>query len=381
MARPSLPIGAWGEINYTTKAGKHAAYARFRDYDGITRQILRTGASKSKAKTALLESLAERSKPSLGDITRDTKIRELADIYEAQMMASDLASQTKLNYKSKLVTIRRGLGGVTLAEASTGRLDRFVQAVASEHPGAARMVRTVLKNMMLLAVLNEALERNPMTETRAVSRGEPQFEVVRVGELSEIRALLRAWDRKIVNKQPRNGSLTDTIDMYTATGARTAEVLAFDWDSIRLDMEPYEVCIDKTLAKGTDGKLHVQPHTKNNSIRTLELPSAVAAMLLNRRVHATCNLVFPSEVGTPRWPDSMRRDWRQALSGTKFQGMRPGLYRKSVATHIAEQLGIEAARDQLGHSGLANIKYYVERSKRGPEAAAVLNELFEQSAD
>ena len=381
MVRPSLPIGAWGEINFTTKSGKPAAFARFRDYDGNTRQVLRTGATRAKAKTALLEALAERSRPSLGDITRDTKLRELADIYEAEMMGSDLASQTKLNYKSKLVTIKRGLGGVTIAEASTGRLDRFVQAVAKDHPGAARMVRTVLKNMMLVAVLHEAIDRNPMTETRAINRGEPQFEVVRAAELGEIRELLRAWDRKIINKHPRNGSLTDIIDMYTATGGRTAEVLAFDWPTIHLDTLPYTVRIDKTLAKGIDGKLYVQPHTKNNSIRTLELPGAVGAMLLRRRVNATCDLVFPSEVNTPRWPDSMRRDWRQALHGTKFQGMRPGLYRKSVATHIAEQLGVEAARDQLGHSGLANIKYYVERSKRGPEAAAVLDELFTQSAD
>lgn len=73
------------------------------------------------------------------------------------------------------VTIKTGSAAHLIAEASTGRLDRFVQAVAKDHPGAARMVRTVLKNMMLVAVLHEAIDRNPMTETRAINRGEPQF--------------------------------------------------------------------------------------------------------------------------------------------------------------------------------------------------------------
>lgn len=381
MGRPALPIGAWGEINYTTRSGKHAAYARFRDYDGRTRPVLRTGRTKAAARTALLEALADRAKPSLGGVTRETKVRELADIYEAEMLASDLGDQTKLNYKSKLETIRRGLGDVKLGEASPGRLDRFVQAVAKDYPGAARMVRTVLKNMMLLAVLDEVYDANPVTETRTVDRPTPDVTVLRVEDLGMIRKLLRAWDGKLIGRHPRNGSLTDAIDMYTATGARTAEVLALDWPSLRLDTEPYEVRIDKTVAKRVDGKLIVQPHTKNGMIRTLELPESVAGMLLRRRVDARCELIFPSAADTPRWPDSLRRDWRQALKGSPYEGLKPGLYRKTVATHVAERLGLEAARDQLGHSGLANLKYYVEQSKRGPEAAAVIDELFEQSAD
>lgn len=381
MARPPLPIGAWGEINFAERSGKPAAYARFRDFDGVTRPVLRTGRTKAQAKTALLEALSDRAKPSLGEITRDTKIRELADIYESEMVNSKLSDQTKLNYLSKLVTIRKGLGGVLLSEATPARLDRFVQAVAKDYPGAARMVRTVLKNMMLLAVLNGAVDQNPVSETRAVARTEPKVTALRLADLSAIRKLLTAWDRKLIGKTPRNGSLTDTIDMYTATGARTAEVLAFDWDSLGLDVSPYTVRIDKTVAKSLAGKLVVQTHTKTGMVRELELPEAVAGMLIRRRVNATCELIFPSQANTPRWPDSLRRDWREALYKSPYKGLKPGLYRKAVATHIAERLGVEAARDQLGHTGFANLKFYVEQSKRGPEAAAVINELFEQSAD
>ncbi|MFC7766450.1 hypothetical protein [Leucobacter soli] len=108
-----------GEINYTTRSGKPAAYALFRDFDGRSRPVLRTGPSRSKAKTALLEALAERAKPALGRISKDTRISELADIYEAEMLAdTELGDQTKLTYKSKLNSIRAGLGGVKLSEAT-----------------------------------------------------------------------------------------------------------------------------------------------------------------------------------------------------------------------------------------------------------------------
>ena len=44
MARPPLPIGAWGKIR-TEKLGpnRHCARARFRDYDGVTRDVQATG--------------------------------------------------------------------------------------------------------------------------------------------------------------------------------------------------------------------------------------------------------------------------------------------------------------------------------------------------
>ncbi|MFC7766451.1 tyrosine-type recombinase/integrase [Leucobacter soli] len=207
------------------------------------------------------------------------------------------------------------------------------------------------------------------------------MQVLRAGDLAKIRRLLQAWDRKLIGKHPRNGSLTDTIDMYTATGCRTAEVLAIGWPRLTLDTEPLTVRIDRTVVKNLEGKLVIQLHTKNKQIRDLELPHAVAGMLLRRRIDARSELVFPSEVNTPRWPDAMRREWRQALEGSEFAGLKPGLYRKAVATHVAERLGVEAARDQLGHTGLANLKYYVEQAKRGPEAAAVIDELFPESAD
>jgi len=381
MGRPPLPIGAWGEINYTKRAGKPAAYARFRDHDGRTRAVLRTGKTRAQARTALLEELADRTMPRNGEINGNTRLSELADIYQEEMMASKLADQSKLNYRSKLNTIRTGIGGIRLSEATPGRLDRFVQSVAKDYPSAAQMLRTVLKNMLSLAVLNDVFDHNPAAETRLIETDPVEVKALRAKDLHEIRKRLQAWDAAPVGKHPRNGSLTDVTDMYLATGGRTAEVLAFDWPSIDLDKDPYEVTVSKTLIKNLEGKLVVQMHTKTKLIRTLELPPSVGAMLIRRRVEATSDIVFPSSNGNLKRPDILRKEWHAALKGSKFEGLKLGVYRKAVATHIADRLGASAAREQLGHIGLAALKHYIEPAKRGPHAAAVIDELFLESAD
>lgn len=105
-------------------------------------------------------------------------------------------------------------------------------------------------------------------------------------------------------------------------------------------------------------------------------------MLVRRRIDSYCSLVFPSAVGTPIWPDNLRRHWKIAFEGTRYAALTPKLFRKAVATHLREQLGIEAASAQLGHADtLVTQRHYAEKVHRGPDAAAVLDALFAQSGE
>src|SRR3954447_6358523 len=78
--RPRLPVGTFGEI--TTRkleSGRFRASARFRDWDGHTRQVTATGKSASAAKTELKTQLADRMRIG-GDstaITADSRFVEL----------------------------------------------------------------------------------------------------------------------------------------------------------------------------------------------------------------------------------------------------------------------------------------------------------------
>jgi integrase len=110
-------------------------------------------------------------------------------------------------------------------------------------------------------------------------------------------------------------------------------------------------------------------------IAELELPPFVIPAVTTRAKHANNELVVPSAVGTPCRPDNLRRDWRWAVGGRASGSVTPGAFRKAVATLLSEELGAEAARDQLGHTGFGNLKNYVERASRGPAAAGTVQRL------
>src|SRR5215470_11889294 len=96
MARPPLPIGTWGNIR-TEKLGpnRHCARARFRDYDGKTRDIEATGTTGPAAIRALKEKLRDRATPNDDEITRETRINTLSERWIDEIIAEErLAPQT-----------------------------------------------------------------------------------------------------------------------------------------------------------------------------------------------------------------------------------------------------------------------------------------------
>lgn len=378
MPRPPLPLETYGKINRTTHNGKPAARAYYRDSDGITRKMLRTGKTPAAAENALKEALRDRLAPAGDVITRDSTLDELAAAWKSEMLIDDkLSDGTKRTYQDALSTILRGLSGVRVVEATPAKLHRYIQAVAQKTPGAARTARIVLKHMMAHAVYAGAISSNPVDETKAVTPKVPNVKALRSDDIAAIRDLLEAWDSGFDKyKRPRNGSVRDTMDMYAATGARTSEVLALRWTDFSFDTDPPTVTLNGTVVRGLDGKLGIQDRLKTDkSHRELELPPFVIPMLTMRAKDAYNELVFPSAVGTPRWPDNLRRDWRSALEGSAYARVTPGAFRKAVATLLSEEMGAEAARDQLGHTGFGNLKNYVERASRGPAAAGTVQRL------
>lgn len=379
MARPPLPLETYGTIKRMTHNGTPAARAYYRDSDGVTRRMLRTGKTPAAAETALKEALRDRLAPAGDIITPDSTIEALATSWKTEMLADEkLSDGTKRTYLAALVTILRGLSGVRIVEATPAKLHRYIQAVAKTTPGAARTSRIVLKHMMAHAVYAGALSVNPVAETKAVTPTAPKVKALRAADIATIRDLLEKWDTGVDKyNRPREGSVRDSMDMYAATGARTSEVLALRWTDFEFDTDPPMVTLNGTVVRRLDGKLKIQDRLKTEkSWRQLDLPPFVVPMLTERAKKAYNELVFPSTVGTPRWPDNLRRDWRDALEGTPFARVTPGAFRKAVATLLAEEMGAEAARDQLGHTGFGNLKNYVERASRGPASAGTVQKLL-----
>jgi len=146
MARPRLPLGAHGKVSRTEQTkNRWIAKARVRDLDGVTRLIKRrspTGVVDkygAQAEAALIDAVAERSAPSAGDLTGESMLSAVWQIYRAQLVADGKAPRTLDRYDYVAAKIMYGLGSIRLREATTQRLDIFIRTLNDNSgPSVAR---------------------------------------------------------------------------------------------------------------------------------------------------------------------------------------------------------------------------------------------------
>ena len=90
MSRPPLPIGTWGSISTnvieTDNNGtpiKRQSQAKFRDHDGVVRNMTAVGRSKTASEQALLKKLQDRARTNQsGELSSMHKINHLLDLWE-----------------------------------------------------------------------------------------------------------------------------------------------------------------------------------------------------------------------------------------------------------------------------------------------------------
>lgn len=386
MPRPPLELETWGRIRRTTVKGKPTAIAYYRDSDGVTRLMQRQGRTGPEAERMLIKALKKRLAPASEMLTSASTVSDLAIMWLDSK--ARLAEGSIRIYKNAIEKhISPGVGAVRLSEISVPRLDRFVTALTkSSGPGTATTAHVVLRGMFTLAARHGAVRPNPMTDVpapekrkRTTRRAAPNLEVVRA-----MRARFEEWDAGTEprpaddprRRRPRASELLDTTDMIIGTGVRTGELLALQWD--QLDLDAKLATIRRTIAQDRDGKFFVQEFTKTDAgYRELELPDHLVDMLMRRRVASYSAFVFASSVGTFRHPNNYRTSWRDALRDTDWKGTTPKSFRKTVATVLRDELGVEAAKDQLGHeSERTTLKHYADEVHRGPAAGLVLSKLF-----
>lgn len=379
MPRPPLILETWGKIRRTVVDGKPTAVAYYRDSDGVTRKMQRQGKSGADAERKLIEAMKARLAPTSEDLTRDSRVSQLAKKWMTETEARDLASGTIHQYRQSIDRhIVKGLGDVRLGEASVPRLDRFLKALAdSSGPGTATTARVVLRGMFGMAVRHGAIESNPIRDVAIPKPKRPRVAAPDITTVQGIRARFAEWDAGVDKRgQPRVTDLLDPCDMIIGTGVRTGELLALRWDD--LDLDTGTATVERTIAVGVDGKLRVQERPKTDtSERMLFLAPHTVQMLMRRRVASQSEFVFPSSVGTFRHPNNYRSKWREVFVGTPFVGTTPRSFRRSVATALRNSLGVGAAAAQLGHaSETTTIQHYVQQAHEGPEARSILEAFF-----
>lgn len=376
MPRPPLPIGTYGSIR-TYKQGKgFRAVTLFRDHDGITRRVERSGSTETAAKNALREYLRDRARVGGTDgITASTKLAEVARQWmlgvDSAVAAGRRSPGTAQQYRGSLDRhVLPAVGSLRVREATVPRLDLVVQTIR-DRSGAptAKIARTVLSGMLGLAVRHGAIPSNPVRDISRVEAG--SVRVPRALTPDERREWLAQLDGDPVAVRKE---LPDLCRWMLATGVRIGEALAVSWDEV--DLDAGTVLIEYTLIR-VKGVGLVRKSTKSSAgERVLPLPAFAVAMLRRRLEDSEggSQPVFPSTEGGWRDPSNTSRDLREARGSEGFSWVTSHVFRKTCAT-ILDDAGLSARMiaDQLGHSrpSITQDNYMGRRASSGATAAVI----------
>ena len=173
MARPPLPVGTYGKVDFLTlDNGQIRARARYRDHDGTTRPVTRFASTKAGAEQALKLAIRDRTGAVNGDVTAETRVHDLVTMWLTDVDSGGLTDRTKEHYR--YVTDRYvlpGIGGLRLREVTAGSVDRLLKAVLERNgAGAAKSTRSVVSSLLGVAVRHGALPSNPVRDVARVAR-------------------------------------------------------------------------------------------------------------------------------------------------------------------------------------------------------------------
>ncbi|WP_198537771.1 site-specific integrase [Frankia sp. KB5] len=352
----------------------------YRDFDGSTRQVERSGASAAAAQRRLKEALRDWITQAGGaaEITRDSRVEELAEHWWAEYAKLPKSPGTLRLYRDRLDRqVIPGLGPLRIRELTTAAVNRHIKAVTERNgPAVAKAVRTVLSNMCGHACRLDAMTINPCREVAPVRpRVNNPPRALSTSEVSQLRASL-SYDEAAIRQD-----LPDIVDAMLATALRIAEVLAIQWADIDLDEATIKTGGVVVRVKGEGLRIKSDSTSKIHE-RTLLLPCWGVDLFRRRkasRVESRCDYdpVFMSSVQTLKDPDNAHTQLRKAFDHMGYPWLVPHHLRKTAATAMDKDgLSAREIADQLGHSKTSmTLDSYMGRNMINPRAAKALESL------
>jgi integrase len=374
-----LPVGIHGNISVTQiRKGTFEAQCYLRDADGRRREVCRRGASRSAAKTALIEAIGNR--PAFGDseITAESTLTATAEAYFEQLERGVRDGQRSYNtlriYRSVWANeVGISVGKLRVREATTSRLNAYLVSTRDRlKPDYRLSVKTVLTNVCALAVRRGAIPTNPMRETEGIAREQKRVHALSVEQVT-------VWLKHLATDPIGvKYELFDFTLLMLATGARISEVLAVLIEDVNL--VDASVRLDHRIGRQTgQGLVRVPRRGGKGAGVTLHLPSW-AVDTVRRRIVQLGEETGPLFPGiTVRWRDPKRI--QVAIAQVRESAGMPDLtshvFRKTVAT-LLDQAGLDV-RDIATHLTHSSPKitesHYIARKARGKAGALALEFL------
>lgn len=387
MSRPRLTIGTYGEITTRRRpSGRIEARARYRDWDGATRLVQASGDTAAAATHALKAKCVDRNliAPSAGSLTIDSSFPDLVAYWLEDIELEDrLATATRQLYERDMRTlVLPAFKDLTLREIGVARCDQFLKRLAKDSYSKAKHARVVLRLALALAVRHEVLLRNPIDHVARLHRDARMPDAFTPEEITAIRAAIAYWEagREVSGPKP-DGQLGAIIEVMLGTSARIGEVLAIRRRDINLSVPSVRISGTIVSPKGEPTTRQDHPKTAR-SRRTIRLPgfaeTAVQRRLRELNTIDPDALLFCSREGTPLTTNNVRRQLRHVMNLAGIDGVTPHKFRRTVATTINEQAGVELASQLLGHTDPAiTIKHYIRRNETvDPTTAGLLEKAF-----
>lgn len=371
--RPRTPTENYGTIHTRRTGATWEASTYARNSTGRVQRIRKRGHTKPQAVTSLKEAVKELISPTEGDLHSGSTVKELCEKWLLEFDQSKRSQGTKNAYRAAVEgVIIPGLGDVALNECGVPRVDRFITGVK---PGRQKNVRAALKQAFALAVRHGVMSKNPMESVAVyIAPEKKNVEALEPKQIKQLFGHLAKYD------DAHTSVLLDGAVFMAGTGARIGETMASMFPDFNLAKGI--VSLNYTTQEDSDGKLFRQENGKGRgSDRDLVMPNKVVLMLKRRQLAAVTDLVFPSARLTMRWPNNYRRQWREALKDSKFEGVSPKWLRRSVATQIAHEIGSEAAAKQLGHTDdEITMQHYIQAQRELVDFTTVLDGLMGEVA-
>jgi len=390
MARPLKKPGELGSVSFETRGQKVLARARIRSGGGKMVPISASGQDEAMARAALERRANEvwGFVPVLPSATIEILATSwIAELWERHAASPDdpvLREQTIEGYESVVrSTIKPALWKVNVEDVSVAFASSFLRRVAKEKsPATANSARNVLKQMFDLAIRHGAISQqvNPIQGTERFRKKKTVYIEYDLGQSMLILSLLAGWSggpRDVNTVQSPNVSvLIDLILVILGSSERIGEPLALRYEDVRSEIirdddgvERLEtlVYVGGTMIRTKAKGLRRQDSPKSaRQKRWIELPGYAARVVRRRVANYVENrelnpdgLLFVNRKGKPFERQNLMRLLRSFRS--KFSdeleaaGIEPGLltfkaFRKTVATAITDEVGIERAAGLLGHS-------------------------------
>lgn len=397
--RDPLPIAKPGSFSYRKLGPRQwQARCRFRDLDGVTRQVAAQGDTKKRAELALWSKLRERGAEDLSALQPSSTFGDAALLWLAKVELRRRGS-TYDTYRRWLENlIIPDIGALRLRECTFGRLDAYLTRLSYRYkPNTLRSIRKALSGPLALAVKHQALSANPVKNMDQIEGQADPPRALTVEQRRFLRAWLRAPEPDPDQQAAQRRDLPDLVDFMLGTGVRVGEALAVRWCDIDLDGIPIAnpdgtlrlapiVTVNGNIVRVKGKGLIRHPGKTKKAIRTFELPRFVAEMLRRRRPPKlptdSTMPVFPGAgKDGPVWKDPNNtqtyiREMRDALGWTWLTSHN---FRETAITIWADSVEMpnRATSDIAGHSDINFTQAtYVGRGELHPQAAAVQDAAY-----